>query len=208
MRNFNPLLSIALALALASMAAAQAETEKAGAEKPEAEKAETEKHEAPPTAEELFNQGRDALFKGQNDKAIELLGQAVKADETKTSYRLHLARAYRYTGKSDLAAGHLEKIVKAAADHVEAGQMLGEIYTAEAKWKDVVRVLEPLLKYRHDYPTYHMLAEAQYNLGEKEKDRKYYEESVKLNPKSACLAYLAGRRLSEFWQIQQRENIS
>jgi len=37
-----------------------------------------------------------------------------------------------------------------------------------------------------------MLAEAQYNLGEKEKARKYYEESVKLNPKSASDHYQLG----------------
>ena len=107
-----------------------------------------------PTAEDLFSEGRDALFKGQYDQAIELLTQAVQADATKTSYRLHLARAYRYAGKDDEAVKHLEEILKTAPDHIEAGQALGEIHSAAGRWKDVVRVLEPLLKYRHDYPTY------------------------------------------------------
>ncbi|NQU23364.1 MAG: tetratricopeptide repeat protein, partial [Candidatus Nealsonbacteria bacterium] len=77
-------------------------------------------------------------------------------------------------------------------DHVEAGQALGEIHATAKRWKDVVRVLEPLLTFRHDYPTYHMLAEAQYNLGEHDKARKHYEEAVKLNPQSASDHYQLG----------------
>ena len=145
-----------------------------------------------PTAEDLFKQGRDALYKGEHDQAVDLLAKAVEADKTKTSYRLHLARAYRYANKADEAAKHLEEILKASPDHVEAGQALGEIYSAAKRWKDVVRVLEPLLKYRHDYPTYHMLAEAQYNLDEHEKARKSYEEALKLNPQSAADHYQLG----------------
>jgi tetratricopeptide (TPR) repeat protein len=145
-----------------------------------------------PAADELFTQGRNALFQGQYDKAADLLSKAVEADKTKTSYRLHLARAYRYAGKEDAAITQLEEILKTTPDHVEAGQTLGEIYSAKKQWKDVARVMEPILKYRHDYPTYHMLAEAQYNLGEHAKARKNYEEAVKLNPQSAADHYQLG----------------
>ena len=145
-----------------------------------------------PTAEDLFKQGRDALYQGQYQQAIELLGKAVAADETKTNYRLHLARACRYAGKEDDAAKHLREILKAAPDHVEAGQALAEVHAAGKHWTQVVHVLEPLLKYRHDYPTYHMLAEAEYNLDQHEKARKHYEEAVKLNPQSASDRYQLG----------------
>ncbi|MBN1852576.1 MAG: tetratricopeptide repeat protein [Pirellulales bacterium] len=145
-----------------------------------------------PDAEEFFTQGRDALFGGQYDWAIELLGQAVAADKTKTSYRLYLARAYRYAGQHEQAATQLDEILKTSPDHVEAGQALAEIHSEAKRFKDVVRVLEPLLKYRHDYLTYHMLAEAQYNLGEHEKARKHYEEAVKLNPDSPSDHYQLG----------------
>jgi len=167
--------------------------------KPEKPAVKPEKPEAKPEAkpaesdpEKLFAGGRDALFQGKYAEAIDLLQKAVAADKTKTSYRLHLARAYRYAGKNDQAAAQLEEILKTAPDHVEAGQALGEIYTAAKRWKDVVRVIEPLLKYRHDYPTYHMLAEAQNNLGETEKARKSYEEAIKLNPQSASDRYQLG----------------
>jgi tetratricopeptide (TPR) repeat protein len=53
-------------------------------------------------------------------------------------------------------------------------------------------VLEPLLKYRHDYPTFHMLAEAQNNLGDRDAARKSYEEAIKLNPESASDHYQLG----------------
>jgi tetratricopeptide (TPR) repeat protein len=144
------------------------------------------------SAEQLFSKGRDALFQGKYQEAIDLLTKAVQADKGKTSSRLHLARAYRYAGKDDQAAVQLEEILKVSPDHVEAGQTLAEIYLAGKKWKEVVRILEPLLKYRHDYPTYHMLAEAQFNLEEPDKARKSYEEAIKFNPQSAADHYQLG----------------
>ncbi|MHC4405134.1 MAG: tetratricopeptide repeat protein [Planctomycetota bacterium] len=143
-------------------------------------------------AEKWFSDGRDALFQGDYKKAIQLLAKAVAADDTKNSYRLHLARAYRYAGRDKEAEPVLEKILETAPDHVEAGQVLAGIYTRAERWDDVVRVLEPLLTYRHDYTIYHMLAEAQYNRGEQEEARKHYEEAVKLNPQSASDHYQLG----------------
>jgi len=151
-------------------------------------------------AEKLFQRGRDALLTGDYGKAIDLLGQAVAADKTKTSYRLNLARACRYAGKAKQAEDHLRQILKASPDHVEAGQLLAEAYAARKSHKDVVAVLQPLLKYRHDYTTYHLLAEAKYNLDDHEAARKYFEQAVKLNPTSASdhyqlgNIYLAGNR--------------
>ncbi len=55
-----------------------------------------------------------------------------------------------------------------------------------------MRVLEPLLKFRHDYPNYHILAEAEYNLGQMGKARENYEAAVKLNPQSAADHYQLG----------------
>lgn len=142
--------------------------------------------------EKLFDEGRDAMFQGEYIKAIELLEKAVAADDAKTAYRLHLARAHRYAGQDKQAETVLEAILAKAPDHVEAGQALCEIYTKAKRWDKVVEVLEPLLKYRHDYPTYHMLAEAHYNLDKHDKAREYYEEAVKLNPESASDHYQLG----------------
>ncbi len=143
-------------------------------------------------AKKHFQEGRKALFQGKYEPAIELLKKAVDKDKTKTSYRLHLSRACYYAGREQEAEKLLSDILKETPDHIEAGQLLCKIHAKQKKWQDVVNVLEPLLKYRHDYPTYHLLAEAEYNLNNYEKARKYFEEAIKLNPKSGLDHYQLG----------------
>ena len=148
--------------------------------------------DGPTAAEKLYEQGRELLLTGQYDKAIEHLKKAVAADETKTSYRLALARAYNYSGQEEKAADELKAILDATASHVEAGQLLAEIYADREDHQAVVDVLAPLLRYRHDYTTYHLLARATYALDDYEKAREYFEEAVKLNPHGASDHYDLG----------------
>jgi len=147
--------------------------------------------EKEPTAQDLYEDGRSALFRGEYEKAIELLTKAVAADKDNrhTAYRLHLARAYRYAGQGQESENLLKEIVAASLDHVEAGQLLAEIYYTQERWSDIVKVLKPLLKFRHDYPTYHMLAEAEYNLDHYDAARGYYREAIRLNDESAVDHY-------------------
>lgn len=145
-----------------------------------------------PDAQALYDEGRDALFRGKYNDAISSLKAAVAADGTQTSYRLNLARAYRYAKRPAESETLLSEILKQAPDHVEAGQLLAEVYYSREKWDDVTRTLEPLLKYRHDYPTYHLLAEAAYNVDDYENSRKYYREAIKLNPDSGPDHYQLG----------------
>ncbi|MDP6547204.1 MAG: tetratricopeptide repeat protein, partial [Phycisphaerae bacterium] len=116
-----------------------------------------ENSDKPTAAQKLFQDGRKALLTGDYDEAIKLLKQAVDADDAKTSYRLYLARAYRYADKLQPAEAQLKVILKSAPDHVEAGQLLGQIFAGRKDWKNAVKILEPLLKYRHDYTTYQLL---------------------------------------------------
>jgi tetratricopeptide (TPR) repeat protein len=145
-------------------------------------------------AKKLFEQGRDALFQGEYKRAITLFEEAAKAekDGQQNTVRLNLARAYRYDNQVDKSEKLLKEILKESPDHVEAGQLLAEIQHTQQKWQEIIEVLEPLLKYRHDYPTYHMLAEAAYNLDDFAKARKYYEEAVRLNANSALDHYQLG----------------
>ena len=144
------------------------------------------------TAAQHYDKGRDALFRGKYDEAIAALKEAVAADAKQTSYRLYLARAYRYAGEAEESEKLLSEILAQAPDHVEAGQLLAEVYYSREKWEEVTKTLEPLLKYRHDYPTYHLLAEAAYNLDDHDKARKYYREAIKLNSESAPDHYQLG----------------
>jgi len=151
-------------------------------------------------ADGLFEDGRKALFQGRYDDAVKLLRDAVDADKSgqKTIYRLHLARAYRYANKPEDSEKLLTAILKESPDHVEAGQLLAEVYYTAERWKDLENLLEPLLRFRHDYPTYHMLAEATFNQDKYEDAREYYKEAIKLNPQSAHDQYqLANIYLAE-----------
>ena len=49
--------------------------------------------------DQLFSDGKDALFRRDFPKAIELLRKAAAEDKTKTSYRVHLARALQYANQ-------------------------------------------------------------------------------------------------------------
>jgi tetratricopeptide (TPR) repeat protein len=64
-------------------------------------------------------------------------------------------------------------------------------------------VLEPLLKFKHDYPLYHLLAMAYTQKEQLDKAREHFEEAVRLNPRSGTdyehLAniYLAQKRFAK-----------
>jgi tetratricopeptide (TPR) repeat protein len=145
-------------------------------------------------AHELFEQGRDALFLGDTERAITLLQRAVELadDSDRSQYSLHLARAYRYAHRAEDAEELLASILAASPDHVEAGQLLAEIFAQQEKWQAILDSLEPLLEYRHDYQTHHLLAEAAYHLLDTPRALHYYQESIRLNPESAHDHYQLG----------------
>ena len=147
-----------------------------------------------PDGEELYRQGRKALFRGEASKAIELLEAAVKTDSegVHAGYRMALSRAYRYAGRLGEAEPLLEAVLKRTPEYVEAGQLLAEILVEQKRWKKLAEVLEPLLEYRHDYQTYHLLGEASYRLDRYRKAFEYYREAVRLNPESGLDHYQLG----------------
>ena len=135
-------------------------------------------------AEAKFEEGRKEFFQGHYKEAIPLLKEAAKANPAKGAYQLLLAKAYRYAGQQKDAAAALEAILKANPEHVEAGVELAEILSPLQEPNRVVAILQPLLKFKHDYPLYHMLAEAYYQKEQWTEARENYEQAVKLNPQS------------------------
>lgn len=57
----------------------------------------------------------------------------------------------------------------------------------------MIAVLQPLLKFKHDYPVYHLLAEASFQQEKFDDARKYYEEAIKLNNQNGNDHYQLGR---------------
>jgi tetratricopeptide (TPR) repeat protein len=187
----------ALAVAFSAVSVASAE-EKTTAE-PAAATTSTSDDKAK-QAESLFDAGRKLYFQGDYKAAAEKLAAAVAADASKTSYKLLLAKAYRQSDQADKATATLEEILKTNADHVEAGIELAELLSPQKQPDRVIAVLEPLLKYKHDYPLYHLLAEAHYQKEQLPQSRQYFEEAIKLNPQSAQDHY----QLGNIYLAQQR----
>jgi tetratricopeptide (TPR) repeat protein len=162
------------------------------------------------TAQELFEAGRKSFFQGNYKAAVEKLTSAAAADPAKTSYKLLLSKAHRLSGDSDKATAVLEGILKTNPDHVEAGVELAELLSPQKQPDRVISVLEPLLKYKHDYPLYHLLGEAHYQKEQLDKARHYFEEAIKLNGQSAGdhyqlgNIYLAQKRFARAAQVYER----
>lgn len=143
-------------------------------------------------AEEHFSAGRKLYFQGDYPGAIAKLNAAVTANPNKTAYKLLLAKSLRQTSKNDEAAKLLTEILQTNPDHVEAGLDLAELLSPQKQPDRVIAVLEPLLKYKHDYPLYHYLAEAHYQKEQLDKARGYYEEAIKLNSSLSADHYQLG----------------
>src|SRR5688572_13785193 len=143
-------------------------------------------------AEELFEDGRKLFFQGEYLKAVEKLKQAAEANPAKLGYKLLLAKAHRYAMQGERATAVFEEILKVNPEHVEAGIELAELLSPQKQPDRVIAVLQPLLKFKHDYPLYHLLAEAHYQKEQFDKAREYYEEAIKLNPRSGEDYYQVG----------------
>ncbi len=151
-------------------------------------------------AEELYEDGRKLFFQGKFPEAAKKLAEAVSANGAKTGYQLLLAKAYIYGQQPAEATKVLEKLLVGNPDHVEAGVELAELLSPRKQPDRVIGVLEPLLKYKHDYPLYHLLAEAHYQKEQLDEARGYYEKAVELNPQSGDDHY----QLGNIYLAQQR----
>lgn len=168
-------------------------TEKTDSDKPLEVKLKTVDEATAKKAEEQFEAGRNAFFQGDYSGAVEKLKTSVNTNPEKIGYKLLLAKAYRYSEKTDQAVLQLEEILKTNPEHVEAGIELSELLSPQKQPDRVIEVLQPLLKFRHDYPVYHLLAEASFQKEKFNDARKYYEEAIKLNNKNGDDHYQLGR---------------
>ena len=151
-------------------------------------------------AQEQFEAGRKLFFQGHYKAAVAKLAEAVKTNAAKTTYKLLLAKAHRYSGSNGEAIKLLTAILKENPEHAEAGLALAELFDPIKDPDKVINTLEPLLKFKHDYPMYHLLAEAYYEKDDLEKARKYFEQATRLNPRAGGDYY----RLGNIYMSQSR----
>ncbi len=147
-------------------------------------------------ARDHHDQGRRLYFQGRFDDAIVPLEAAVAADPTRTGHRLLLAKTLRRAGHDARAIAMLAAILEVNPDHVEAGVELAELLDPEAQPDRVIAVLEPLVRYKTDFPLYYMLAVAWSQRAAlpdppldaqraRAQARDYFEKAIELNPHSA-----------------------
>ena len=86
----------------------------------------------------------------------------------------------------------VEEIIKANADHVEAGVQLAELLDPKKKPEWVIAIVEPLLRLKHTYDLYHLLGDAHYQKENFNSARKNFEEAVKLNLRNHSDHYQLG----------------
>lgn len=151
-------------------------------------------------AAQRYEEGRRAFFQGRYADAVAPLREAVERDPTRSTYQLLLARALRRDGQAGQAQAVLERILRENPEHVDAGVELAEILSPAEHPDRVIAILEPLLKHRHDYPLYHLLAEAYNHKEDFDRAREHYEEAVRLNPESAADQY----ELGNIYLLQKR----
>lgn len=143
-------------------------------------------------AEQFFQDGRKLFFQSKHNDAIAKLKKAVETNPAKTSYKLLLAKSHRAVKQDAQAIKVFEQIIKSNPDHVDAGIELAELLSPQKEPDRVIAILEPLLKFKHSYSMYHMLAEARYQNEELNEARQYYEEAIKLNPRNRDDHYQLG----------------
>lgn len=143
-------------------------------------------------AEQLFQDGRKLFFQGKHLESIEKLKKAAETNPSRTGYKLLLAKAHRAVKQDAAATAVLEEVIKANADHVEAGIQLAELLDPKKKPERVIAIVEPLLRLKHTYDLYHLLGEAYYQQEDFAAARKNFEEAVKLNPRNRTDHYQLG----------------
>ena len=143
-------------------------------------------------AEQLFQEGRKLFFQGKHLESIAKLKKAAETNRSRTGYKLLLAKAHRAVKQDAAATAVLEEIIKANADHVEAGVQLAELLDPTKKPERVIAIVEPLLRLKHTYDLYHLLAEAYYHQEDFNSARKNFEAAVKLNPRNRTDHYQLG----------------
>ncbi len=143
-------------------------------------------------AADLYEAARKLFFQAHYKDTIEPLKEAIKLDGTKSGYKLLLAKAYRLVDESGKASDLLTQILKENPEHVEAGVTLAELLSVDNQPDKVIATLEPLLKFKRDYPLYHMLGQAYYEKEDLAKARQYLEEAVRLNPRAGGDYYQLG----------------
>lgn len=100
------------------------------------------------SVDELIQQARTALAKGETDKALTLLGKAVETDPKNKQARLVRSVVLEGTGKYAESAADLTKIIEQDADAAEAYDRRGSVNFKMGKFKESLADFDKFIQLR------------------------------------------------------------
>jgi tetratricopeptide (TPR) repeat protein len=145
---------------------------------------------APLHADSLHLSGIIAAQKGKSDKALDLIGQAIKLNNDMPFYQNSLGKLLTDLGRPDEALPHLERAITLLPSYVDAHNNLGTLFFTQHKFDKAKEQFERTLALQPDY------ADAHNNLGgffllrgDIEKAETYYGRAQVLSPNSSDTYY-------------------
>jgi tetratricopeptide (TPR) repeat protein len=155
-------------------------------------------------ADALHLLGVVALQKGNPQRAVELIRQAVAVNPTVAAFHCNLAEAYRAVGQLERAAGCCQLALGLQPDYPEAANNLGLILLAQGKGQAAVAQFREALRLRPDAPMVHNnLGNALRLEGDKAQALACFRQAVQLGPHLAEVHSNLGQLLLELHQLKE-----
>ena len=143
------------------------------------------------------------LFAQQNchDRAVELMGKALKINPHHPIVNNNLGVVLRAQKKLDIAISYFTKAVQHAPNYLEALQNLATAYFDERKFDLSVQTLDKLIKIKdNDAAVHAQRGTALFNLGQFDKALKSYDSAIHIQPNLEAVHNNRGLALKKLGQ--------
>lgn len=154
---------------------------------------------AAPAAAELLAQAREALSKGDNDRAADLADRAVKAEPENPAPYLFRAGLMEALGQPDMALADYDALIRLSPEDAGAYQRRGVLHFKQGRFKESVADFDKVLELRPAEKPYHwQRGISLYYAGEYEAGREQFElhQTVNRNDvENAAWHYLCVARM-------------
>ena len=159
-------------------------------------------HLSPNDAESATNLGVGYFYRGDLDRAVELLEHARTLDPSFVPARYHLGLTYLYQGRCQEAIEALEAVIAAEPDHPQATANLGVAYNTAGQPDKAITIFEALIKQQPDNPSIILnMGYAYQDAGFTEKAVECFHQVIATTASSTSYAQKAQQALSKIRDI-------
>lgn len=163
-----------------------------------------------PEVEQMYNEARGLLAKGNFQQAIMVYGRAVRIAPDIMILQRDLANAYYLSGLYEKAEKTMEPVIRSGQADEESYQVMAAIYLAQKEDKKARSTLQKgLERYKHSGILYHQLGKLHEELGDEEEALLSWLQGIEedpayhLNYYSAARAYM--RTSKTLWAVLYAE---